>query len=122
MSMSASSPGSSTDRSSRASATLIPFPNRRASDPAPDRSRQEQKRLLDAVFATGALEIAAGDVRLKGLAARLQILGFVAIDEIGEGGRARRLRPSEAIEAEAHHPWRLARSDSALSRIGTLTA
>ena len=121
MSISASSTESSPDRAPPASATLIPFPVRRPSNPAPDRSRQEQKRLMDAVFATGALEIAAGDVRLKGLAARLQILGFVAIDEIGEGGRARRLRPSEAIETATDRPWRLARSDSALARIGTLT-
>ena len=49
-------------------------------------------------------------------------MGFVAIDEIGEGGRTRRLRPSEAIETATDLPWRLSRSDSALARIGTLTA
>lgn len=119
MSMSASST-ESRDEAPNASATLIPFPVRHPSQPSADRSRQEQKRLMDAIFATGALEVPAGDVRLKGLAARLQILGFVAIDEIGEGGRARRMRPSEAIEAAADRPWRLSRSDSALARIGTL--
>lgn len=101
--------------SSASSAVLIPFPVRRAPVPALERSRQLEKRLMDAVFASGGLEIAADDVSAKRLAARLQILGFVAIAEIGEGGDTRRLRPSEAIEAELGKPWRLTRARSALT-------
>jgi hypothetical protein len=101
--------------SSGSSAILIPFPVRRAPIPALERSRQLEKRLMDAVFASGAIEIAAEDVSAKRLAARLQILGFVAIAEIGEGGDERGLRPSEAIEAEPGRPWRLTRAAGVLT-------
>ncbi|MGJ3264332.1 MAG: hypothetical protein ACFE0R_13960 [Salinarimonas sp.] len=72
---------------------------------------------MDAVFASGALDVAPDDVSTKRLAARLQILGFVAIDEVDEAGERRRLRPSEAIEAAPGVAWRLSRS-----RAGALTA
>lgn len=101
--------------SSGSSAVLIPFPVRRAPLPALERARQLEKRLMDAVFASGALEIAADDVATKRLAARLQILGFVDIAEIGEDGDPRRLRPSEAIDAEPGRPWRLTRDRGALT-------
>lgn len=96
--------------SPRPSATLLPFPVAPAPIHAHHRCREQQKRLMDAVFATGVLEIAAADVAAKRLAARLQILGFVAIDEVGAAGRARRLRPSESISAAPDRPWRLSRA------------
>ncbi|WP_052340866.1 hypothetical protein [Salinarimonas rosea] len=99
-----------TSGSPSSSATLIPFPLRPAPIPAIERSRELQKRLMDAVFASGALEVAAQDVPTKRLAARLQILGFVAIEEVAEGGDRRRLRPSEAIEAEPGLAWRVSRA------------
>ncbi|WP_372423233.1 hypothetical protein [Salinarimonas chemoclinalis] len=96
--------------SQRSSATLIPFPLRPAPIPAIERSRELQKRLMDAVFASGALEVDAQDTPTKRLAARLQILGFVAIEEITESGDRRRLRASEAIEAEPGRDWRISRA------------
>lgn len=97
--------------SSPTSATLIPFPLRGSAPSLENhraRVRHQQQRLMDAVHAAGALVIAADDVGAKSLAARLHVLGFVSIDEIGEGTHApRRLRASETIEAAAGHPWRL---------------
>ncbi|GGK48246.1 hypothetical protein [Salinarimonas ramus] len=103
-----SSPAAATERPS---ATLVPFPLRPALVPSHLRSRDLQKRLMDAVFATRSLDVEAQDVATKRVAARLQILGFVAIEEVAEGGRTRRLRASEAIEAEPGLPWRLSRAE-----------
>ncbi|MGU3667542.1 hypothetical protein ACLBX9_25435 [Methylobacterium sp. A49B] len=76
---------------------------------ARNRRRGEQRSLLDAVYATGSLIVAADDRALKLTASRLQVYGFLAIEEMGEDGTARRLRPSEAIRARAERPWRLSK-------------
>lgn len=98
---------------SAASATILPFPTRNPSlGLAAHRLhlRERQSRLMDAVHGGGGLEVAADDVGLKSIAARLHVLGLVAIDEIGEGGGLRRLRASESIEAAPGRAWRLSRA------------
>jgi hypothetical protein len=67
---------------------------------------------MDAVYAAGSLAIAADDRATKAMATRLTIFGFVVIDEVQSDGRARRLRPSEAIHVSTAHPWRVSRPSS----------
>ncbi len=73
------------------------------------RRRGEQRSLLDAVYATGSMIVAAEDRAMKLTASRLQVYGFLAIEEVGEDGLMRRLRPSEAIRARSERPWRLSK-------------
>jgi hypothetical protein len=93
---------------------VVPF--RRAVPPqapgereARNRRRSEQRSLLDAVYATGSMIVAAEDRAMKLTASRLQVYGFLAIEEITEEGLMRRLRPSEAIRARPERPWRLSK-------------
>ena len=51
----------------------------------------------------------------KQMAARLQIYGFVTLEEVGADGTARRLRPSEAVEASAARPWRVSKPSYGVS-------
>jgi hypothetical protein len=53
--------------------------------------------------------VAAEDRAMKLTASRLQVYGFLAIEEITEEGLMRRLRPSEAIRARPERPWRLSK-------------
>jgi len=76
---------------------------------ARDRRRSEQRSLLDAVYATGSMVLAAEDRATKLTASRLQVYGFLAIEEMREDGTMRRLRPSEAIRARGERPWRLSK-------------
>ena len=71
--------------------------------------RSEQRALMDAVYAAGSLALAAGDRETKLVASRLQVYGFLCIEEVHEDGTMRRLRPSEAIRARSERPWRLSR-------------
>ncbi|WP_375456149.1 hypothetical protein [uncultured Methylobacterium sp.] len=73
------------------------------------RRRSEQRALMDAVYATGILAVAAGDRETKLVAARLQVYGFLTVEEVQADGAPRRLRPSEAIRARAERPWRLSK-------------
>ncbi|MCJ2068356.1 hypothetical protein MKK75_05955 [Methylobacterium sp. J-030] len=76
---------------------------------ARDRRRSEQRSLLDAVYATGSMVLAAEDRATKLTASRLQVYGFLAIEEVRDDGTMRRLRPSEAIRAKGERPWRLSK-------------
>ena len=76
---------------------------------ARNRRRSEQRSLLDAVYATGSMVVAAEDRATKLTASRLQVYGFLAIEEVREDGTTRRLRPSEAIRARGERPWRLSK-------------
>ena len=79
--------------------------------PAPrSRARADQRSLMDAVYATGSLRVPAGDRETKLIASRLQVYGFLTIEEMGEDGSLRRLRPSEAIRARSERPWRLSKA------------
>ncbi|GJE17070.1 hypothetical protein [Methylobacterium marchantiae] len=72
--------------------------------------RVDQRALMDAVYASGTLPVAAGDRETKLIAARLQVYGFLIIEEVPEEGAFRRLRPSEAIRAQVERPWRLSKA------------
>ncbi|MCJ2127831.1 hypothetical protein [Methylobacterium sp. E-045] len=72
--------------------------------------RVDQRALMDAVYASGTLAVAAGDRETKLIAARLQVYGFLTVEELGEDGALRRLRPSEAIRAQVDRPWRLSKA------------
>ena len=73
------------------------------------RRRGEQRSLMDAVYAGGSLAVAAGDRETKLTASRLQVYGFLTIEEMAEDGSFRRLRPSEAVRARGERPWRLSK-------------
>ena len=83
---------------------VVPFRPARACSPC------DQKSLMDAVYASGSLPVAADDQATKSMASRLQIFGFVAIDEVQADGSLRRLKPSEAARASAVRPWRLSKA------------
>lgn len=72
-------------------------------------SKPDQKSLMEAVYNAGSLPIPAADQDTKVLASRLQVFGFVVIDEVQSDGSARRLRPSEAILAHTARPWRISK-------------
>jgi hypothetical protein len=69
----------------------------------------DQKNLMEAVYAAGSLPIRAEDREAKAMAARLQLYGFVAIEEIQPDGSARALRPSQAVNASPARPWRVSK-------------
>lgn len=81
-------------------------------------SRRDQKHLMEAVYTAGSLPVVADDRETKAMAARLQLFGFVVIDEIQANGTARRLRSSEAIEASLSHPWRVSKPSLGRKGIG----
>jgi hypothetical protein len=86
-------------------ANVVRFPGARASaNPGRD-----QRSLMDAVYAAGALPVHAGDRATKVMATRLTIFGFVVIDEMQADGSLRRLRPSEAFHACTERPWRISK-------------
>lgn len=64
---------------------------------------------MDAVYAAGSLPIAADDRATKVMATRLNIFGFVVLDEVRADGTMRRLRPSEAFHASTAFPWRISK-------------
>jgi hypothetical protein len=84
------------------------------------RSRADQRSLMDAVYATGSLQVAAGDRDTKLIASRLQVYGFLTIEELDENGALRRLRPSEAIRARSERPWRLSKASYGTSLAVTI--
>ncbi|MDB5592476.1 hypothetical protein [Enterovirga sp.] len=93
-------------RSSAAvSSNVIRFPGPRA---AP-RDGRDQRGLLDTVYTSGALVVAADDRETKSLASRLQVFGFLNIAEITLDGSTRKLRPSEVSALSTERPWRLSR-------------
>lgn len=69
----------------------------------------EQRGLLDTVYTSGALVVAADDRETKALACRLQVFGFLNVAEINIDGSARKLRPSEVSRLSTARPWRLSR-------------
>jgi hypothetical protein len=84
---------------------IVPFRSaRRQASP-----RRDQKGLMEAIYTAGSLPLQAGDRESKVLAARLQVFGFVVIDEIQPDGTLRRMRPSETIEVSTGRPWRVSK-------------
>ena len=95
---------------STAPSNVIRFPGPRSANyhsPARD-----QRQLMDAVYNAGSLPVAAEDRMTKMMATRLNIFGFVVIEEVQADGTARRLRPSEAVQANTDRPWRLSKPSS----------
>ena len=94
------------------SANVVAFKGaRRTASP-----RRDQKGLMEAVYTAGSLPIQADDRETKTMASRLQIFGFVIIEQVEADGSLRKLRPSEAVETTATRPWRVSRpSIAALS-------
>jgi len=98
--------------SSSSAANVIVFRGaRRTASP-----QRDQKGLMEAVYTAGSLPIQADDRETKLMASRLQIFGFVVIEQVEADGTLRKLRPSEAVESTADRPWRVSRpSIAALS-------
>lgn len=84
--------------------------------------RVDQRALMDAVYATGTLAVAAGDRDTKLIASRLQVYGFLVVEEVSEDGEVRRLRPSEAIRAATARPWRVSKASYASDSTVTIPA
>ena len=92
--------------------TPSPAPNnvvRFRSARSPASAYSDQKSLMDAVYGAGSRPIQADDRPAKVMASRLQVYGFVAVEEIQPDGTARRLRPSESIHAALDRPWRVSK-------------
>ena len=77
---------------------------------------------MEAVYSAGSLPVVADDFQTKAMAARLQLFGFVVIDEIAADGTARRLRSSEATEASLARPWRVSKPSVGHKGIGAADA
>ncbi len=77
---------------------------------APSQAQADQRSLMDIVYGAGSFLLAPDDRETKLTASRLQVYGFLVIEEVCEDGSLRRLRPSEAIRAKAGRPWRLSKS------------
>jgi len=85
-------------------------------------SRRDQKNLMEAVYSAGSLPVLADDGATKAMAARLQLFGFVVIEEIAADGTTRRLRSSEAMEASLARPWRVLKPSLGRKGIGVADA
>ena len=119
-------------RSVAAADNVIPFrrpaglpsgsPGATGSGRSRGQARAEQRNLMDLVYATGTFILAADDRETKLVASRLQVYGFLVIEEIGEDGTLRRLRPSEAIRARLDRPWRLSKASYGASLAVTIPA
>lgn len=88
----------------------------------PSQARADQRSLMDIVYATGTFLLAPEDRETKLIASRLQVYGFLVIEEVGEGGALRRLRPSEAVRAKQDRPWRLSKASYGASLPVTIPA
>jgi hypothetical protein len=85
-------------------------------------SRHDQKHLMEAVYSAGSLPVVAEDRETKAMAARLQLYGFVVIEEIQANGTARRLRSSQAVEASPERPWRVSKPSLGGKGVGVADA
>ena len=85
-------------------------------------SRRDQKHLMEAVYSAGSLPIVADDRETKAMAARLQLFGFIVIEEVEADGTTRRLRSSEAVEASLARPWRVSKPSVGRKGIGVADA
>lgn len=85
-------------------------------------SRRDQKHLMEAVYSAGSLPVLATDRETKAMAARLQLFGFVVIEEVTADGTARRLRSSEAVMGSVARPWRVSKPSVGRKAIGVAEA
>lgn len=109
---------------------VVPFRRPGSRGPAPAQvaqsalaaRRTDQRALMDAVYATGTLAVAAGDRDTKLIASRLQVYGFLLVEEVAASGETRRLRPSEAIRASTERPWRVSKASYGAGSAVTIPA
>jgi hypothetical protein len=85
-------------------------------------SRRDQKNLMEAVYSAGSLPVLAEDRDTKAMAARLQLFGFVVIEEVAADGSTRRLRSSEAVQACLARPWRVSKPSRGRKGVGVADA
>jgi hypothetical protein len=85
-------------------------------------ARRDQKNLMEAVYSAGSLPVPADDRGTKAMAARLQLFGFVVIEEVATDGSTRRLRSSEAIDASPARPWRVSKPSVGRKALGAAEA
>ena len=85
-------------------------------------ARRDQKNLMEAVYSAGSLPVGADDRGTKAMAARLQLFGFVVIEEVAADGSTRRLRSSEAIDASPARPWRVSKPSAGGKALGAADA
>jgi hypothetical protein len=83
-------------------ASVVPFEKKSPSREA------ERAALLDAVSAAGRLDIVPRAFAARHAAAALHLMGFVSLEELQPDGSARRLRPSDAMNATPLLTWRVA--------------
>jgi hypothetical protein len=72
-------------------------------------SRRDQKSLMDTIYTMGSLCVPADDRDTKAMAARLQVFGFLVIEEVQADGSTRALRASETMHAATERPWLLSK-------------
>lgn len=103
------------------SGNVVPFRRgpSRGLHPAAAR-HHDQRSFMDAVYAVGTLPVAAEDRETKLMASRLQVYGFVVVDEVASDGTLRRLRPSEAIRVGRDRPWRVSKASLEATRSVTI--
>lgn len=77
---------------------------------------------MDAVYAAGSLPVAAEDRETKLMASRLQVYGFLVVEQVEADGTLRRLRPSEAIRVARDRPWRISKASLEATRGVTIPA
>jgi hypothetical protein len=85
-------------------------------------ARRDQKNLMEAVYSAGSLPVCADDRGTKAMAARLQLFGFVVIEEVAADGSTRRLRSSEAVDASPARPWRVSKPSAGHKALGAADA
>jgi hypothetical protein len=84
-------------------ASVVPFRSRQPAV-APHR---HPRYLMDMVYAAGSVAIPADDRQNKIVAALLQGMGLVLVEEVQPDGSARRLGTGEARVTKARGPWRV---------------
>lgn len=95
----------------QAATNVVRFPGARGRPCA----QRDQKGLMDTVYTMGSLCVSAEDRETKSMAARLQVFGFLLIDELQPDGTARRLKASETMHASATRPWRISKPSLAFA-------
>ncbi len=82
-------------------------PNAFRRRPADPRPRFPGSSLLSAVRSSGAVWVGAEDPSWRTAAAKLAVVGIVAVEEVGAGGFLRALTPADVLMANSLSRWRV---------------
>jgi hypothetical protein len=82
-------------------------PNAFRRRPAELRPRFPGSSLLSAVRSSGAVWVDAEDPIRRTAAAKLAVVGIVAVEEVGVGGILRALSPADVLMANSLSRWRV---------------